>query len=45
MDLEPDGSATWVGGICVVGGLCAIKPDLEAVTAGADTERIPFALF
>ncbi len=44
MDLEPDGSVAGVGGICVVCGLGAVEPDLEAVAAGADTERIPFAL-
>ncbi len=43
VDLQSDGSATWVGGICVVSGLGAIEPDLEAVAASADTERIPFA--
>ena len=41
MDLEPDGSATWVGDICVVRGLRAVEPDLEAVAAGTDTERVP----
>ncbi len=45
VNLEPDGSATWVGGICVFGGFGAIQPDLEAVAAGADTERVPFAYF
>jgi hypothetical protein len=43
VDLEPDGSATWVGGICVVGGLRPVEPDLEAASAGTDTEGIPLA--
>ncbi len=45
MDLKPKGRSAWVGGICVVGGLGAIEPDLEAVAAGADTERVLFAFF
>ena len=43
MDLKPERCGAWVDGICVVGGLSAIEPDLKAVTASADTERIPFA--
>ena len=43
MDLKPEWGCTRVGGICVVGGLRAIKPDLKPVAAGADTERVPFA--
>ncbi len=43
MDLKPEWRGARIGGICVVRGLGAIEPDLEAVAAGADTERIPFA--
>ncbi len=43
MDLKSVRSAIWIGGICAVGGLGAIEPDLEAVAAGADSERVPYA--
>ena len=36
VDLKPERRGAWIVGICVVGRLGAIKPDLEAVAAGAD---------
>ena len=43
VDLEPERSGNRIGGICVVGGLGAVEPNFKAVTAGAYTERVPFA--
>ncbi len=40
MDLKPDRSGARVGSIYIVGGLSAIRPDLEAVAALARTRRV-----
>ena len=42
VDLKPERRGTGVGGICVVGGLYATKPDLQVVATGA---RTPLSIF
>jgi len=43
VDLKADGGGARVGGVGVIGRLSAVEPDLEAVAAGAHTQRIPLA--
>jgi hypothetical protein len=43
VDLKADGGGARVGGVGVIGRRNTVEPDLEAVAAGTDTQRIPLA--